>query len=229
MMLDGVQLARTEDLEGIAFVKGQTWPEEPVRRDLIALVLSAEDHCVQVMRANGKIAGFVDSFMTLDHEGNRRWEIDLLAVHPWQRGRHFGEQLVKASVEEGYRRKAAWSRALIGVENYASQVTFERCGFIREDNRLNLFVSRDQQASNESVGEGVHLLHVTTINYRGLWIEEHFEAPILAYASAECTRENMDLAGAVIPMENEESIHSTKNAGYELVGAYAWWKYYYND
>jgi ribosomal protein S18 acetylase RimI-like enzyme len=226
-MPDGLQPARQEDLDGIAFVKKQTWPEEPVRRDLISHVITAEDHCIQIIRYYRKIAGFVDGFMTMDDEGNRRWEIDLLAVHPSQRGRGFGEQLVKACMQEGRSRKAAWARALIGIGNYASQVTFSRCGFVREDSRCSLFVSSGRQSQDEPPVQGAHLLPVTTINYRGLWIENHFESSVLAYARVICHREGMDLAGAVIPTADEVSVLSAQDAGYDLVGYYEWWNYPY--
>jgi GNAT superfamily N-acetyltransferase len=227
-MLDGLQLACPEDLQGIAFVKAQTWPEEQVRRDLIGRVLSAEDHCVHIVRFNRRIAGFVDGFMTLDHEGNRRWEVDLLAVHPSQRGKHYGEQLVKASMAEGRSRKAGWARALVGVENYASQVTFKRCGFMKENSPCSLFISRSQHSQDEPVPEAAYLLPVTTINYRGLWIENCFEPPIFAYAQQICHREGMDLVGAVIPASDEAGSRSARDAGFDLVGSYEWWNYRYS-
>lgn len=232
-MQDILRLARQEDLNGIAFVKGQTWPEEPVRRDLIDHVITAEDHCIQVVHYNRKIAGFVDGFMTMDNEGSRRWEVDLLAVHPTQRGRHFGEHLVKASMQEGRRRKAARARALIGIENYASQVTFNRCGFVRDDSRCSLFVSSGTQSQDELPVhdewpvQGAHLLPVTTINYRGLWIENRFEPSVFAYARVICHQEGMDLAGAVIPTADAVSIGSAQDAGYNLAGYYEWWIYPY--
>jgi hypothetical protein len=121
---------------------------------------------------------------------------------------------------------AAYVRALIHVENVASQHTFARCAYQRDDALCSLYV-----LPGAGVNQGVqlppdaHLIPVHTFNYRGLWLE--------AGGSPSETRRrcdtsillngDWDLLGAVIPARQAERERLARAAGFTRVGQYQWW------
>ncbi len=97
------------------------------------------------------LIGFVDAFLTISEAGVLRWEVDLLGVHPAQRGRGVAAALIAASVKAGFAIGADRARALVRIENVASRKAFERCGFQAMEAEQILYVG-DQMGADCAAG-----------------------------------------------------------------------------
>lgn len=220
-----IREAAQKDIRGITPVKKSCWPEENADPNLIKNVLEAPNHSTHVAVYDGIIVGFVDSFLTYAGDRTPRWEVDLLAVGPEYRGRKLGEQLVRASMATELANQAALTRALIQVENIASQVTFARCDFQREEQVCNLFISNDQDVVSLLASVSLSLISVTTMNYRGLWLEDEFTSESFRAAQALRSSSTLDRVGAVIPANLDASCQAAKESGYIRIGQYQWWRW----
>ena len=79
IMIQQVQAAHIPE---IADLKKAVWPHEAADPDLISAALNTPSHQAFIAKIDGQPAGFVSCFVTSSHEGDARWEIDLIAVHP---------------------------------------------------------------------------------------------------------------------------------------------------
>jgi hypothetical protein len=80
----------------------------------------------------------------------------------------------------------------------------------------------DEQVA-ESVAAGLHLVQVQTFSYRGLWLEGVLTAATLHNGITECSRRKLDIAGAVIPLHQQEAFGAAEQLGFKAVGEYQWW------
>jgi GNAT superfamily N-acetyltransferase len=176
-----------------------------------------------VATVNGRVAGFVDGFLTLSADGVRRWEVDLLAVHPVYRNQGLASQLVMENSRAGFDMGADMARALIRLDNAGSQHTFIRCGYTCDQNEYALYVSLDTGCETGRLPSDAYLIPVGTINYRGLWVEGHVSVDGLRYAQKIWARCDYDLVGAVIPVSQYAAVRSAEDAGFALAGVYQWW------
>lgn len=220
-----IRLAEPTDADAIASVKTVVWPEESVNRQRIEDVITDRDHATHVAEIAGRIVGFVDGFVTRTHTGALRWEVDLLAVHPDLQRRGVAKRLILASGDSGCEKGATQKRGLIHVDNVGSMRAFGGCGYQpTDDGHCSLLVATANVAATQScVVTGSHLVHVRTINYRGLWIEGTFSAANLGAAIWCLVQERLDLVGAVIPVKNEPAIRAALAAGCQHVGDYQYW------
>ncbi len=213
-----------EDAADIVRVKAATWADESVAdTTYITGVIQQADHQTQVAVCQETMVGFVDGFVTHSAVGVPRWEVDLLAVHPDFRGRGIAARLVAANATAGQGRGTKIARALIQVDNAASQCTFKHCGFRLESDTCSLYVSSDAVDGNSKPSTGLHIIPVEVLNYRGLWLEGGITFADFIFGQTERTRLNLDLVGAVIPQKADETIRACVDAGYSLVGRYQWW------
>ena len=221
--LPDIRPARVDDIPGLSQVKQLTWPEEAVRLSQVEKVLHDPAHDIFAAEMQGQVAGFIDGFVTRSAQGVLRWEVDLLAVHPAWRGRQLGQQLILACLKAGKKRGAAFARALIQVENQASQISFERCGFQCQPEILDLYIapaSEVHSPSNESDG---YTLAVYTINYSGIWLEEDVSKCSLIAARALCWQEKCELVGTLVIQTDLPDNEKMNQSGFTKVGNYQWW------
>jgi ribosomal protein S18 acetylase RimI-like enzyme len=214
--------ATSEDLTAVANLKARVWPAEAPVVDRIGQVLAQPDHRVHAARAaDGTLAGFVDGFLTQAADGSLRWEVDLLAVDPVYQGQKIGQQLIAASIQAGRDAGAGLARALIQVENFASQGAFRRSGFHASGQIYRLLVS-DQGASPAQVTKP-YLIAVTTMNYSGLWLEGDVTTTHLAAAEIERARLGCDLVGVLLPLRATDLLVEARWLGYRTVEHFHWW------
>jgi ribosomal protein S18 acetylase RimI-like enzyme len=221
-----LRAAQPDDAPALVEVKRRTWPDEEVHLEQVQRVLADPAHAVFAAQAEGMLAGFVDGFLTVSAGGVQRWEVDLLAVAPEWRGRQLGQRLVLACLAAGQKKRAQFARALIQLENTASQISFRRCGFQCQSAALCLLVAPNAACDSPAGAGSGHLLKVNTINYRGLWLEEDASPASLAAARAACFQAGLDLVGVLVPRPDLEDNHL--NQGFSLAGVYQWWQMEYS-
>lgn len=222
-LLPDIRPACIDDAPALVQVKKLTWPEEEVRLSQVENVLADAAHAVYVADVQGDVLGFVDGFATRAVNRDLRWEIDLLAVHPDWRGRQLGKKLIFACLKAGRERGAAFARALIQVENRASQISFERCGFQCQPDLLGLFTSPPEEGLFSPETAGGHLLLVNTINYFGLWLEEDHRESSLRAARAASWQHKCDFVGTLVIQADLSDNEKMSELGFTKVGNYQWW------
>ncbi|MBI9044683.1 MAG: GNAT family N-acetyltransferase [Anaerolineaceae bacterium] len=211
------------DVGQIFGVLKSTWPEQDTDQEQVLKALKSSSHSSFVTILDERIVGFVDGFMTTSFDGDKRWEVDLLAVHPSARGKRIGQELVNQCVQAGIQRKADYSRAGIQINNKASQYTFQRIGFQMQPQISRIMVSSKIVNGEERVIDGLHLIPVDTMNYSGLWIENNLSYDGLLAAQIYQSKREYALAGAVIPNDLKVEQEAARDLGFEEIDEYQWW------
>ncbi len=216
--------ATPADAPALSLIKSAVWPDERNDVELITAVLEQPDHRAFVATDSNRAVGFVDGFLTLSETTQRRWEVDLLAVHPDYWGQGLATQLVAQSLESGAKMGAELSRTLIQVDNVGSQTAFARNGFKAAERPLNLWVStKKEPAHSRKLSEGTHLIPVMTLNYQGVWVEGSITAQSLQAAQSICAHMDWAIAGTIIPTDNNSLNELAQKAGYFFINQYQYW------
>lgn len=227
-MMSGLQIRRggTGDAIPIADIIESVWPDTETRYERLVQVLSLLSHVTLVAIIDGVTAGFVNGFMTTSAVGKRRWEVDLLAVHPFYQRRGIGRALVKALTTEGARRDATAARGLIAVGNTGSERAFEVCGYSSDGLVYALMVAKRPAAvKHDMLHEAFgHFIVVTTLTYNGIWVEGVRSSSTFAQALARVTERGGDVVGSVIPTAEKAALDAAQAFGFEAVGHYRWWQ-----
>ncbi len=174
---------------------------------------------------DGRVVGFVDSFMTEDAARQRRFELDLLAVSPAAQGRGIGSLLVAKSLSATRQSQAAKIRTLVRCENYPMQRICARYGFERSAHSFQLYVSAAKAiAVAASQVHCARLLSVDTLTYSGFWLEgELSQDAINKGRSALLSRGRNSRMGAVIAAHDTNTIELLRANLFELIGDFDWW------
>lgn len=218
-----IRLAKFDDADSLARLKKDIWPEEESDALKITAALRHPSHCTFLAQVNEKIIGFVDGFITHSAAGILRWEVDLLGVASIWRGNGLGTQLVHTSLQAGKKLGAEQARALIQVNNVASQITFRRIGFAAQPIVYHLYTTYEQTAPVDLPARA-NLVPVVTFSYRGVWLEDDFSSSALLAARAALNDPANELAGALIPKSQSEKLRLAEAHGFHFVGVYQWWQ-----
>jgi ribosomal protein S18 acetylase RimI-like enzyme len=218
-----IRRAVPDDAAAIAAIMAAVWPDQTADPAHIASVIAEPDHAALVAAVGETIAGFVDGFLMLGPDGSRRWEVDLLAVHPDHHRQGLGRMLTAQCTAAGRSFGAGLARALIHVENTASQRTFARCGYALQPDTCRLLIRTTGVDDAAPVPPAAHLIPVLTLGYRGLWIEGRRSAAAFRAANAIRSRHGWDSAGAVVPLADQAALDAAAAAEFMPVGDYAWW------
>jgi ribosomal protein S18 acetylase RimI-like enzyme len=210
--------ARQEDAPELAQLIQACGLDDNPNDDRIASVIRSTTRITLVEQADdGTLIGFIDAFMTVSVDGNLRWEIDLLGVHPAYRGRGIAQHLINASVHAGHEQGVDFIRALIHVDNAASTNAFQRCGFVTAQTTRELYIS-DQPAETSLIPPAAaHLIPVCTLTYSGIWIEDDHSPQSLAAARAIRAKYDWFIAGVLLPTG------APPPESFVRVGEYRWW------
>lgn len=223
---DDFRQATLEDAQAIAALKQVVWSNASTDVATILNALQTPTHHTHLAIADGQIAGFVSCFMTESAQGKKRWEIDLLAVHPDFRRRGLATKLVEEAVLIGERELYDFARALIQVDNVKSQRTFAENKFITDGQIQTLFVSAKTLSSKQNVASKAvhaHLVVVNTLDYRGVWLEEPLSTEAFAKARITCHEKNSSLVGAIIADDDSETCNYAQANQYNPVGKFHRW------
>lgn len=219
-MVLGFRAATGADAPAISDVMTACWPDDTADSGRIARLLHADTgHYASVALADGGIVGFVSGFPTTARTGQRRWEVDLLAVLPAFRSRGVARSMIKHNLQAARRANAVLARGLVHVDNPASQRAFAACGFAAQAALVHLTLS-SQPANSARVHSDGWLLAVETFGYRGIWLEGDFSPAAFLAARQERDSRGYDIAGAVVPAAAMQTAFSS---GFRCVGDYHWW------
>jgi ribosomal protein S18 acetylase RimI-like enzyme len=219
-----IRRAGDEYAAEIVALKAAVWPDDKHSQAQVLRALQQPDHAARIaLSAAGRVAGFVDSFPTSALDGRIRWEVDLLAVHPDFQGQKIGRQLIEAATQAGRDAGASFARALIQVDNHASQGAFRRCGYGTDKQVCRLMISSDRQAGAVQTLDSAVLIPVVTMNYSGLWLEGAITPAHLAAARIEHTRRGLDLSGVLIRDTDSAALSAAERTGYSFIEAFQWW------
>ncbi len=223
-----VRSATPADVNGVAAVVRDVWA-----RDILPEVCRAQtedETCgLWVAVQEGHVVGFASAFLTVNEAQERRWELDLVAVRPPLQGQGLGERLIRRAFQDGAQRHVAVVRALVRVGNLPSQKAFWGAGF-RTDRRayhLLQWSPRPDSIPTAAV-DGVSLLPVDTLIYRGLWIEGledvslTRQSSVVAAARSIIAREGRLNAGALVAADEKHLLAADLRSRAETVGAYSW-------
>jgi len=223
--------------------------------------LAAPTTRVWLARAGGQFIGFVATFETRS-ASRRRLEVDLLGVIPTAQGRGIGtalarqatagcDRLARALIRLGnVASERAFQRAGFAVGSDAMELLILDCrgpqphpspaSRERGDDGPGSFPSpilrqRDEPGRGENSSLGpCELLPVTTLTYRGAWLENAgaFAGDVAAWrALGRCAGEwtaqrGLELVGALLPLAEEDGRQGLAGAGYVPTGCY---RFFYRD
>ncbi len=215
------------DIEGIATVVREVWKQE-ILPDVCRAHIEDDTCALWVATQDGEVVGFASALLTVAPDTGR-WEIDLLGVRRSNQRQGLGTRLIRHVSEAGQQHGVSLSRALVRVENLASQRVFERAGFTTDGHVHRLFLW------SPALGDGagsrptpVSLLPVDTLTYRGLWIEGLISVPAeeqrraVRAARSMVAREGRANTGAVIPVDQEHLLAPDLRHDAEMQGEYCW-------
>ena len=223
-----IRRAATDDAEGIGAVVHDVWGEE-ILPEVCQAQIEDDGSTLWVAERKNKILGFVSAFLTVDQAGERRWEMDLVAVRPTDQSKGLGQRLIRRAYQDGGRQGVGVARALIQVSNLPSQRAFQSAGFTtdRRDHHLLLWPPKPSDVPAPGP-DGVSLIPVDTLTYRGLWIEGLTRVPPAEQRSALRIARGMIACqdrlntGAVIPSDEEHLLTSDVRDQAKLHGPYFW-------
>lgn len=220
-MKSEIRVATEGDAPAIAAINNAVFPKAETTAEHVAAVLRTNHRATQVATVGNQVVGFVDGFATPRDKG-AVWNVDLLAVHPDFHGNRLGRLLIARNFAAGLHRTPT-ARALIHVDNLASQRAFLACGFTVQSAVCTLVVkpiAHPPKAVTLCPPHGVKLLPITTLNYSGSWVEPA-QAGQKAAAVTLCTERSM--MGIVIPMTHQHYLASALRADFVSIGPYQWW------
>lgn len=163
--------ASAHHIPGIAAIVQAVWQRE-ILTDVCRAQIGCNACALWVAEEGDDVVGFVSAFLTVGGDGQRRWEIDLLAVRPASQGNGIGRQLIEQATRIGEQKDVSLARAAVRVENTASQKAFTNAGFTSGRLTHDLL----QWEPNPGGGIGIYggdvvFIPVDTLTYRGVWLE----------------------------------------------------------
>jgi len=223
-----IRPAKFSDVSGISTVVTEVWGQA-INTDICLEQIRRDDCGIWVAVDEGAVVGFVSAFLTLGQQGHRRWEVDLLAVRSVWRGCQLGQKLVEATWADAQRQQVDTARAIIRIDNVASQRSFTRAGYTSDRRIYNLFLWSPETGEETLLPEEVVFLPVDTLTYRGLWIEGLSgvavgqKQRVVETARAIIARQNRQNAGALVLMDEIDHLAGGLYAGADMNGEYQQW------
>jgi ribosomal protein S18 acetylase RimI-like enzyme len=131
-MLEPLQIRRAcpiaEDVETLLRVEHDSLGDSDYDLAEALAVVARPEHAAYVAYAGEWGVGFCSSFDTPTGAG-ARLEVDMLGVLPAYRGRGIATRLIRHATQEAIERGVGVGRAVVALDNVASQKAFRRAGF----------------------------------------------------------------------------------------------------
>ncbi len=210
---------------------------------------SPAHHCLGAYEGD-TLAGFISCFETCTPTG-ARLELDLLGVLPAQRNRGIATALIVHALDEARAAGLTQMRTVVRDDNAASLAAFRKAGLTPRWLAAMMIWGADRPAAGPTEPLPItreHLtvpgkpylgaallraphatataLAVTTLAYRGCWIEEvvgESAADRAALATAigqEAVRARLDEAGMLVPCALTEDLAQLVHLGWQEVGRF---------
>jgi len=136
-----VEPMRPEDMEEVLQIDRLSFPV-PWMPAAFTTELSNRSACYLVARSSGgQIVGFGGEWVIMDEA-----HITTLAVHPQHRGRHIGDRLLLALLEEGIRRRASRATLEVRQNNRAARHLYQKFGFYQAAVRKSYYTDNGENA-----------------------------------------------------------------------------------
>lgn len=218
------------DSAGIGSIVQEVWGEQVLADACQAHIENAA--CSLWVAADGnEIAGFVSAFLSVGRSGQRRWEVDLLAVRGASRGQGLGRELLERACQDAQAHGLTLARAVVRVDNTAGRRTFERAGFTESEQVHELLTWPPGHGSSAINGGSVTFVPVSTLTYRGLWLEGLTAEAVAAeeqrsavrMARAIIAQQGRANTGALIPAGEAHRLPAELRAEAAAQGAYLWY------
>ena len=213
--------ATPDDAYTIAHLIKQTHGDE-VETQHIQAVIAGDNHTTLVAEVDRKVVGFVDNFITIAQDSTRRCELDLLGVDVEFQGHGLGSQLIEASTKAGHDSGATLIRALVAATNTPMHRAMTKTGYQQQPVMCRLYIS-SEQGQRAKLPDSTHLIPVTTLTYRGVWIEGDISNDAIHAANTIREKHSWDIVGAVIPISDEAAIKLVEAADFNPVNHFQWW------
>jgi GNAT superfamily N-acetyltransferase len=220
-MTISVRPATPDDAQAIATVIQLSLGDE-VQADHIRDVIGEDDHASFVAVADEQVIGFVDGFVTIAQDGTRRWELDLLGVHPDFRGLGAGQRLIEAFTAAGKSYGATLARALVAISNKPMHAAMTKTGYQLQPLEYQLMVS-SANGSQAQLPQNSHLIRVNTFTYRGIWLEGEITLQTISAANAIREKNKLDVIGAVVSTPDKVTLEIIHRAKFNFIGNFHWW------
>ena len=212
-----------DDATTVATVIAQSLGDT-VQSEHIQSVIAEDDHASFVAVDDEQVIGFVDGFLTIAQDGTRRWELDLLGVHPDYQGQGAGKKLIETFTNAASQYGATVVRALVATDNTPMQAAMTKTGYERLSATYELHIS---SASGKVINspETAHLIPVNTFTYRGIWLESDITQTAIDAATALRANYGWDVVGAVVSQNDIATLNTLCAAEFTLIKTFHWWHY----
>ena len=219
-----IRRARTDDAKAIARLIQACFGEyaDPAR---VARRLALDSAFALVACQSGQVVAFADSFLTISAAGQRRMELDLLAVAESARGQGIASMLVARSMALAAETKADLLRALVAVDNEAMARVCGSLG-LTPSSPVALYVADTVSCSESTISnaaDSAHLVPVETLAYSGIWLEGVVSRAAIERARRLAVKRNFSRIGAVLPAGDSAARDLLAAADFSFVAAYRWW------
>lgn len=214
-----IRQAQAEDAPRIAEIIQLAF-DETTSVSQIQKSLNAGNRCY-VAELNNQIVGFVEGFITYSAEGERRNELDLLAVHPDYHGQGIGTKIIDYYTHANY--PADFIRALIAVGNIRMEKALTRLGYQVSSDVCGLYVSSATTQETSKTPQDSHLIPITTFTYDGIWLEGQITQQAINSAMSLKNHKD-DVIGAVVPLAHTDTIKRLQSADFNLITHYRRWQ-----
>ena len=218
-MMPAIRRARQDDESAIARIAFAAFGE-----NIRGYADCLDSGVILSAKLDGVVVGFAACFCTKSAAGEKRFELDLLAVDEKARGRGVATALTRRCIKEARACGADLIRALVRCDNIGMARACESAGLLRMPGMQTLFVLA-AKAPEMSVDSAhvAYLVPVDTLTYRGVWIEGGLSQAAIDAANRLAHEESRARIGAVAPVSDGASIQILRRNGFARAGEFDWW------
>lgn len=222
-----------EEFKQVESVFIDVWNQN-LLEDVFIKHINSEEHSIICAYMNKEIVGVVSSFLSISGAQERRWEVDLVVVKKKCQGLGIGARLVQETLKKAKEHSVEFARAVVRVDNIASQNIFRKSQFKTDNITYSLQLWEPNQIEYKPMKiENITYLPMDTLGYKGLWIENLFNNNLnknnfeqaIHYAQQKAFLENRQNTGALISQKNINKIPKSILDLSKCQGEYNWWVY----
>lgn len=229
--MNNIRKATPDDAKAVEAITMANWNQK-IDSSIFENQATQETCALHVATVQDQVVGFVSTFLSVDVHDTRRWEVDLLAVHPENHSKGYGTALIQSVLPIAREQNVAYLRGLVRTENIASQKAFQHAGYVSDGESFHLYLwPPEPHHAPAPIPPDITLLPLNTLTFRGLAIEglsnQSYSAEdqraIVSKAQNIVFNEKRANTGALIPTQHPEMLSPEVRKKGTLHGEYAWW------